>query len=371
MKICSKEFTNRQKGDFEKLCMDSSLMKKIITDMQKYAGSLSPLNHWHLVEKEEGIIDTDMPDEKIVSAYDSTFEEQYASAQTMLDAWIGSVGLQDISLEEKEGYNQFNTCLDYAGLYSDMIKNTFGDKDYKNRDLGTVAEIEMIAASLKSRDQETYILEVGGGYGRVAEGLCNCIEKIKYVMVDAVPGSILYSYEYLKTELPDKKIGFWYLGDEFDLEKYDIYIIPAWHFEKENKVKYDCCINISSLQEMGQQHVDYYLDLFDRITNINGIIYIQNSRDYVFKGNWNFPDTWKRLIMFNTPISWTEYFPTEIFEKTSVNQKNWNCVVQAGYEYQLYEKRCLNQLIDKKDQELNRLNHKFCGITDFEHSSSC
>lgn len=185
----------------------------------------------------------------------------------------------------------------------------------------------------------------------------NVAKGLKYVLVDAVPGSILYSYEYLKKTLADKKIGFYYLDDEFDLDFYDVYIIPAWHFEKMNSYTYDCCVNISSMQEMGQEHVDYYLNLFDHISKERGIVFLENSHDYVFKGEWNYKDNWERIFMFNTPASWSNYFPVEIFRKRASNYSRWNQCVVAGYKYTLYEKQTLKAKMDEMQNEIWRLQY--------------
>lgn len=358
MKIVSRQFTNRKSGDFEKLSLNKDLMKKIVDDMRNHAGMLSPLNHWHLVEKDKDADDLAVPDSSIADLYDESMEKSYDSAEKMLDAWIGCKGLQSLSEEDIENNKFFLNRVDAIGIFDYISKNGFEEYDYKTRDMATIAEVNMLYASLlQTKDDIKYILEIGGGYGRIAEALMNVADGIKYVMVDAVPGSILYSYEYLKMMLPDKKVGFYYLDDEFNLEKYDIYVIPAWHFEEKNNYQYDCCINISSMQEMGQGHVDYYLDLFDRVLKENGIAYIQNSHDYIFKGEWNFKNSWERLSMFNTPASWTEYFPTEIFRKTRKDNSFWNASILGGYEYSLYEKRILNNKINDLQNEIWRLEY--------------
>lgn len=100
------------------------------------------------------------------------------------------------------------------------------------------------------------------------------------------------------------------------------------------------------MQEMGQEHVDYYLQLFDKVTKVDGCIMIQNSHDYVFKGNWNYPLNWERKLKTNTISSWTEYFPTEIFQKKIHANNDWNKLVNAGYKYYIVEKE--NALAEKQ-----------------------
>lgn len=360
MRIVSKKFTNRRQGDFESIALDRELLKKIVEDMRNNAGFLSPLNHWHLVEKNENTNALEVPESSVADLYDQSMNAQYSSAEKMLDAWIGCTGMNSLSREELEQENDFIKNIDILEISKYMREQGFENFDYKIRDKDTVADINMIYASLEQTPDtggSKLVLELGGGYGRIAESMMNVAEGIKYVMIDAVPGSLLYAYKYLKKMLPDKKIGFYYVDENFDLDQYDVYILPSWHFESKNIYKYDCCINIASMEEMGQEHVDYYLDLFDRVLVENGIAYIQNAHDYVFKGEWKFKNNWERVLMYNSPASWTEYFPTEIFRKGNKDYTGWNRCILAGYEYALYEKRTLKDKMEKMQNEIWRLQY--------------
>lgn len=357
MKIKNKQFTYRKKGDFEKLHLDAALLKKIVNDMKLHAGKLLPINHWHLVDKKEDTDDLAVPDISVADLYNDTMQEQYRNAERMLDAWIGCTGMQSLTDEEAEKNNHFLNEVDAIGIYHYIRQHAWETYDYRVRDLSTIAEMNLLYAGLKQAAEDSaYVLEVGGGYGRMAEAVMNVIAGVKYVMLDAVPGSILYSYEYLKQMLTDKKVGFYYLGDPFDLEQFDVYIIPAWHFERLNPYAYDCCINISSMQEMGQVHVDYYLELFDQVLKTGGMAYIQNSRDYVFQGEWRFQNSWKRIFMYNTPASWTDHYPTEIFIKEEADHSRWNRCIAAGYDYSLYEKQMLKNKISELQKEIERIS---------------
>jgi len=351
--IIKKQFTHRKKGDFERLNLDQALMRKIVDDMRNHAGKLLPINHWHLVQKGEDTDDLAVPDSSVADLYDRAMEEQYYNAEKMLDAWIGCIGMRALSDQEAEKNAFFIEKIDYIGLYDHIRKNGLDTYDYRLRDMSTIAEVNLLYAGLgQSSENPVYMMEVGGGYGAIAEAVMNVISGVKYVMLDAVPGSILYSYEYLKSMLSDKKVGFYYLGDRFDLEQFDVYIIPAWHFEEWNTYTYDCCINISSMQEMGQEHVNYYLELFDQVLKVGGIAYIQNSRDYVFQGEWRFKKSWKKIFMYNTPASWTNYYPAEMYLKGEGDASIWNQCIEAGYHYALYEKQLLKDKISELEKEI-------------------
>ncbi len=140
--------------------------------------------------------------------------------------------------------------------------------------------------------------------------------KVHYVMIDAVPGSLMYSYLYLKAQFPELSIGSYYAGDEYNSD-YDCYIIPSWRTDILKVKNFDLLINIESMQEMRQDQVDFYINLFDKLGSDNSIIYLSNARDYVFVGDWNIPDDWKTLYLNNTPRSWSANHPTHILVKDS------------------------------------------------------
>ena len=120
-------------------------------------------------------------------------------------------------------------------------------------------------------------------------------------MVDAVPASLIYARDYLRAACPDARIGFYYDSDAADIDSFDCYIAPAWHFEGLNgSERYDVCVNIESFQEMTQAAVDAYIGLFDRIGADDAIFSISNADDYQFRGSWNSPPTWRRLFPSNT-----------------------------------------------------------------------
>jgi hypothetical protein len=109
-------------------------------------------------------------------------------------------------------------------------------------------------------------------------------------------------------------IGSFYAGDDYD-SSYDCYILPSWRTSVLPETFFDICLNIESMQEMQQHHVDFYFELFDRLTIFGGEVYLSNARDYVFNGVWNIPLHWETLYLNNTPRSWTADHPTHILRK--------------------------------------------------------
>jgi hypothetical protein len=137
---------------------------------------------------------------------------------------------------------------------------------------------------------------------------------------------------------PEIRVGSYYDGDAFDMNNFECYIIPSWYFEELNREQYDICINIESFQEMNQVHVDTYLNLFDRVSVDGATIYVSNAHDYIFRGDWNYPANWQKLLCANTPRSWSPDHPTEIFVKGKSNFSVRDAVVDDIHSYLVWKK---------------------------------
>ena len=166
MQVVNKQFTNRRPGDFEKISLDRELLKKIVEDMRNNASFLSPLNHWHLVEKDENVDALEVPDSSVADLYDQSMTEQYNSAEKMLDEWIGCTVMQELLKEDMGAENNFIDNVDVIGIFDFIKENRFEEFDYKARDLDTIADINMIYAGLERTSStvgDKLILELGGG----------------------------------------------------------------------------------------------------------------------------------------------------------------------------------------------------------------
>jgi putative sugar O-methyltransferase len=197
----------------------------------------------------------------------------------MLDPWIGVNGMKFLKEETVKRYEDFLRPIDHMRLLPPDILAHGESNRWRETDLGSVLDINLIGAFLANRSQERLaVCEVGGGYGRLAEMIRgNYGTPVHYVMVDAVPGSLMYAYYHLKSQFPELSIGSFYTGDPYDTS-YDCYILPAWRAELLPAAFFDVCVNIESMQEMEQHHVDFHLGLFDRLTVPMGEVYLSCSK---------------------------------------------------------------------------------------------
>ena len=216
----------------------------------------------------------------------------------MLPGLVGDVGIQSTDAQAIEYFAPFIDGEPPLGM--------------PKAHLGTLMDHALIR---RYAGGSLAILEVGGGYGRLAEeflkrGPCH------YVLVDVVPAVLMYAYEYLKATFPDRRIGSYYAGDTYGPD-WDCYILPAWQMDVLGP--FEVAVNIEAMQEMNARQVAHYFYTFNRVLVPNGIAYISNARDWKYIGPWPVPMTWDVLYQHNTPRSWTKDHPTIIYRKTTLD----------------------------------------------------
>lgn len=221
-------FIRQFRVDSADLVLDKATYDKIMEDMQQHAGMHKPSPHWQM-----GAIFSD-----------SVEKQENPNFEDLMARWIGKTRILSISQEDFVAYRDFLVGHDQLGFLNSHFSNAEFPEVSPMRvaDLRTIMEVSLISEYSNGAERERALfLEVGGGYGRLAEAFLNVFqEQVKYVMIDTVPASLYYAYAYLTANLPDRRIGFYYQGDEFDLSIFDCYIIPAWHFEAlNNQPKYD------------------------------------------------------------------------------------------------------------------------------------
>jgi hypothetical protein len=286
---------------------DKGQFDVIAQDLCTNGGTLAPSDHWNWNLGENA--------NDFTGYTDQLFEKRYSHLAKMLDPWVGINGMKALSEDAVKRYETFLRPIDHLQLLAPDIFTHGKSNGWRETDLGSILDLNLITAFAATKPKPRLaICEVGGGYGRLAEVFLETRERIHYVMIDAVPASLMYVESYLKTQYPELRIGSFYGGDDYDPD-YDCYIVPSWRTAVPQPASFDICVNIESMQEMQQHHVDFYLAMFERFTVLGGEIYLSNARDYVFKGQWKIPPHWETLYLNNTPRSWTADHPTHILRK--------------------------------------------------------
>lgn len=309
------------------LPFDTALFAAIVEDMHRNAGEHTPARAW--LDAGGG-------------GQGPAGNAGYAS-QELLRPWLG-FGATRITAQSLFWYLGYLRDIDSLGI----VERYFGECDEASTsvpdllvaDLGTMVDLCLMAPFLPERDAPLKIVEVGGGYGRLAEAFLNIYPgQVKYVLVDAVPASLVHAYQYMRSCLPDLRVGMHSLGDPFDLERFDCYIVPTWNAQVLDGQAFDLAINVQSMQEMDQHHVDHYLSWFDRLlADDAGLAYFCNRRDHLFRGQFNYPPHWQCLLKTPTPRAWSRDFPAELFRKGSVCHARENRLRDALYRRELEQR---------------------------------
>lgn len=308
---------------------------RVVEDMLNHAGAFMPTANWVTLDPTKPSEADPVALARSTYAADA-FPRQFSSLDKVLYSWIGKQG----SLPAEEWvlrlYSVFHDQFDPLGLWKHNVIDKGCVPALTNADLSSILELSLMSSFAPSRDPlVTTVIEVGGGYGRLAEATLNVFGRsVRYVLVDSVPASLLYAHKYLTQACPERRIGAYYAGDSFDLDTFDCYVVPSWRFEALNAARYDVCVNVDSFQEMSQTLVDRYLTLFDAVLQPNGIVYSSNGRGSYFKGTWNFPSAWREAFCASTPRPWFENHPTQIFVKADGDFSTQNAALDAAHSYQ-------------------------------------
>ena len=332
--ILEQRSIKRQPIVLERITATFAEFDQVVEDMFAHAGEFMPTPNWVTLDP---AVPSDADAVALARrAYSpESFAHHFSSLDKVLFSWIGQRGSNAAEPWLIRLYAAFFDGFDPLGLWRHNVVDRKAGQTLHNADLSSMLELSLIHTFASTRDQAvTAVVEVGGGYGRLAEAALNVFGgSVRYVLVDSVPASLVYAYKYLTRACPSRRIGSYYAGDRLDLTMFDCYIVPSWHFERLNSARYDVCVNVDSFQEMSQILVDRYLELFDSVLQPEGIVYNSNGRGSYFKGTWNFPGHWRKVFCASTPRPWFENHPTEIFVNAADDFSRQNAALDAAHSY--------------------------------------
>lgn len=295
---------------------DYKLFSAIVEDMRLRAGFLEPIAHWHndnagtLADGQENLA------APIVYGLDrSEFHQRYGTLRQMLDAYIGGHGMTVATATDIEEHRRFLYAVDHLGLTNYDLDGFCQTHRALVTDLGTLWDANAILGYVMPSEKDVVrVIEIGAGYGRLAEAFHNVLAgRCRYTIVDSVPASLMFSYLYLRRQLPNAKIGSFYTGDAF-ADDFDIYIMPSWELQNVN-YRWDAAIAIEAFQEMNKAHVDFYTAYMETSLGVGGIVYLSGSWRYINREAYKFSNHMQTLWIGNTPRSWTYVHPTHILRK--------------------------------------------------------
>jgi putative sugar O-methyltransferase len=161
------------------------------------------------------------------------------------------------------------------------------------------------------------VLELGGGYGRIAWVFANAFPDVRYILCD-IPPALAVAQRYLTTLFPGRSVftfrrfeTFAEVADEFERAHF-AFITPG-QLALLPPVEADLFVNVSSLHEMRMDQFDYYLRMADR--HCRGLVYTKqwqvskNEHDglVVRRADYPIPAHWEELYSRSHEIQ-TQFF---------------------------------------------------------------
>lgn len=144
-----------------------------------------------------------------------------------------------------------------------------------------------------------YIVEIGGGYGNLANRIKKEFKKTKYIIID-LPEVLLIQYYYLINCNNNYKIKIF--DENFNQEDdFDFLLVPFFELNKLN-IKIDLVISNRALGEMPKEVLNNYIIWIQKYLKIKGLFYTINryvftkSKDKNKLRDYNFDNYWKILL---------------------------------------------------------------------------
>lgn len=182
--------------------------------------------------------------------------------------------------------------LKYFDFKEDTIGNPIIYQFYGFKETGTNIYNNFLFSLInKHLRSSTSILEIGGGFGKLAS-IINNFGSFNYNLIEYPGTSIICEY-YLKNKFNGSNKNILFLNDNIESIYKDINsinVIPLSTLKKNLKIKsfseVDTVLNTQSFQHMNENDIKFYAELF-RANNIQRIISI-NRHETFLKGEVRF-----------------------------------------------------------------------------------
>jgi len=181
--------------------------------------------------------------------------------------------------------------------------------------LQSVEEMCLIKKAWKDSGREgepKIIVELGGGYGRLAYVCKKMLPECTYIMLD-LPEALTCAQSWLARVLPQEVVPYSTKIKDEDLQSGKVMLFLPHMIENIPTKSIDAFINIYSFAEMPKESINNYFHHLDRITD--GVFftkqrkYEKNTLDDVeiSKDNYPIPEHWKQLT-YSTSSLYDQFF---------------------------------------------------------------
>jgi putative sugar O-methyltransferase len=179
----------------------------------------------------------------------------------------------------------------------------------KLTDLGSTCDVTVLKDILNHR--RARVLEIGGGYGRLAEALLrNSGAKLQIDMLDVIPSSLALAKSYLSQSGVSVN-----LLQELSSSNVDVNLHLPSTVESIPDGSVDLAINVESFQEMTQDWVDYWIKIIDKKTRVGSFFYQSNAFQFRNFFELSLDSKWFLEKSIRHPRHWTQGHRTEIWRR--------------------------------------------------------
>jgi putative sugar O-methyltransferase len=232
----------------------------------------------------------------------------YIEKEKILENLIGITGMQRATRKDFKKYKRFLNFIKSRFSLGSYFNAKIKQRPILLADLGTVIDLSIID-HFHNINSNSNILEIGGGYGRLAGGFAANGNFNSYNLVDVVPSSLSLAEIYLNGNHLNVHKGF---SGSYSmainlLNLDDLSDIPAESM--------DLVINLESFQEMTQDWVDFWIKIINSKTKSNSYFYHSNSYGYKNFFELNLGESWKLISVYDHPRHWTNEHRTEVWRR--------------------------------------------------------
>ncbi|MBS0649706.1 MAG: putative sugar O-methyltransferase [Verrucomicrobia bacterium] len=146
-----------------------------------------------------------------------------------------------------------------------------------------------------SKTRPVRILEIGAGYGALAQFIKTILPSAKYTIVD-IPESLIYSALYLTLTHPNYHHAFANLDDPETVKSSDFIYVSNIDADKITD-SFDLVINTLSMSEMKSEVINWYISLIQDRWIRDGGVFFEENQDNTRLGMQNAQDIIKNKLI--------------------------------------------------------------------------
>ena len=308
------------------LTLDSKMLEQLYKECGQSSSPFSEIEYWTL----SALLDRDVSKDE-----PATFEEMEA-------LWHGRASLNPLHEDKKSEYLSFAEVKGFGPqLSSFLTAYQHTNSLLTEADISHFVDAQLLLKYLpKVSVKRATVLEIGAGSGLLASHVLKEKQGTAcYILSDAIPESLLYQEAHLRAKFPELSIGSAFAGDEFNAQKFDAFLVPAWQLQE---VLADCAldmiVNIASMQEMEVQASEAYLQFFEAHLAEGGALMLRNSREYHYSRQYAYPKHWQYVEKMRVPMSRGLDYPLDILVRCDTDQSAHNMEYIERYYLQVVQR---------------------------------